>query len=153
MTVQVQITEQSIPTDNLLFGPTSTSDYAPDENWTAALVVATFILIFVGILVRRAIEKYLSDILMTRLNSIMKDAIIIVTAVTFILYLDYLSEFDKRLDVCSMCLLFLVFALSWLTLSAVLILIAQAFCVKWEENEAAVPKRGKLLTALFFCKL
>ena len=148
VTVKVSVVEESVPNENLLFGPSPDGTGHTSEYYTVALIFGIFLFILLLILIRRTIEKYLNEILVARLNSIMKDAIVLITALTFVLYLDFINVFDPHLSVSDMCLLFLVFALFWFTLSTILILIGQAFCVKWEDYETAVPKRGNLFFAI-----
>ena len=141
--VKVKVIEQSIGTDNIVFEDLTARKYGVSQYGTLILFVAMFTLILVLVLIRRAVEKYLNDILISRLNSIMKDTIIIVVTTTLILYLDFIEVFDRRLDVSTICFLFLIFAFFWLAISTLLILIGQSFCVKWEENEILVKQQGK----------
>ena len=109
---------------------------------TVLFMLAAFALILIIILIRRGTERYLNEVLVTRLNSIMKDTIIIITITTLALYLEFMDVFDQAIDVNGICLAFLIFALVWLALSAVLIVIGQSFCNKWQDMETCWLDRG-----------
>ena len=137
----------------MLFGDSDIQDVnepqaANREYLTVAFMIGIFALILLIILIRRLTEKSLNEILLSRLNSIMKDTIIIITILTITLYLEYMDVFDWRLNVNGICLAFLAFALSWLALSTILVLIGQSYSKGWEALEASVAQKGKIINSM-----
>ena len=151
----VTIVEEDPDPQNLLFGD---SDYVDEGNHIAlekrehliiAFMVGLFGLIVLIIIFRRLTEKSLSEILVSRLNSVMKDVIIIITVLTVILYFEFIDAFDWSLNINGIGLAFLAYALSWLSISTVVLLIMQVYCSTWEKHEAVLPQKGILLIENF----
>ena len=102
---------------------------------TILFALASLCLFFVALSLQRAVEQFLSPILLERANGILKDVIIIVIAVTVLLYIDYLEVFDSDLDVYGICLVFLFFGAMWFGVGLLVISITQRSYKKWKQHE------------------
>ena len=150
-TTENYVVYQDPDPQNLLFGDSDIQDKGEPraknrEYFTIAFLISAFALILLIILIRRCIEDHFLDALVQRLNSIMKDTILVISVITFALYLEFAGVFTWRLNMNGISLATLAFALIWLTISAVIVAISQIFCAKWRECETNVSAKGTLNT-------
>ena len=111
------------------------------------VIIGAFALgIMIGI--KTIFDKYVNPILARKLHSVIRDVVIVVSIVTLILWIDWLTSFNNQLNIKieGICCGLMLFALAWLFTAFILVLSAQSFSTTWNSYESTIMRKGIYLT-------
>ena len=117
------------------------------EILTIILVITVALVLAIMIGIKSAFDKYINPVLARKLHSVNRDVIIVVSVVTLILWVDWLTSLKNQIniDIDAICCGIMLFALAWLFTSCILVLCAQSSSTTWNSYESKFTKKGILL--------